>query len=962
MFFLIAGTACAADMSNVSISEDSNLTNDNANALSQEKLEISSEDSISETNIVNSHDDNLKDYPEDDVLTSGIESYYEDNGEQKLGLVNEDSEIAVYSGDDSLLGSSAGDILSATGNIATSLSVSDTHYGKSATYFKVTLQDKDGKALSGQKISLKVKSKTYTATTNSKGIANVKTDSLAVGTYSLTTSYAGSSNYSSSSLSKKVKVLSSVSGNDLTKYFTASKYYSATFWKDNEVLSNTKVAFNIGGKKYTFTTNKNGVATAKVTLKPGKYSVTAINPYSGEKISNSIVVKKDTATISGIKKTYILPYNYYTYTVTLTSAHGGPLKNCKVVFNYDGKNATAKTDSKGKASTVIPLLDEGTYKISYKYSGSSGVSGCSASGTICIKSASTTLTASNLKMNYDDGSKFNVKASNSAGVLKNKKIKFQLNNKNYYIKTNSKGIAQLPIGDLNPGTYKIRYSYSSLGESDYNYGYKNVVINRVSAKILAYHLVVKYNDGKSYKATVKDSSGKVLKQVSVKFTVNGKSYTKKTDSNGVAKLKIDLPVGYYSIKTGLSDSVYTASEVSKRILVNGTKFTASDLYVGAGSNVYYSVKLIDGKSNAVKSAAVKFTVNGKTYTKKTNSNGVAKINVGKLNAGNYKVKYSYDSSKGTSTIHVIDSVTLKQIIAASKSVKSYIEKNNKLPSNVQIGKLQYSTAEYLYLASKAIVNLDANKKSDIAFKKVKNPKSPGKAADMENLDDYLSVAKSLIKTADSKGQMPNSVSSDVGSIGYKGIVYAFARVVAYYGDNDMLPNYVAIKSLSSSSGSTSKLNSKNTISNLASYLAASTNCQVNNSKIKQLVTKLTKGLTSDTAKATAIYNYVRDTISYSFYYDTKYGAVGTLNAKTGNCVDHSHLLVAMYRTAGLAARYAHGTCTFTSGTYGHVWTQVLIGDTWVVSDATSTRNSFGNVVNWNANSYSLKGYYASISF
>ena len=72
----------------------------------------------------------------------------------------------------------------------------------------------------------------------------------------------------------------------------------------------------------------------------------------------------------------------------------------------------------------------------------------------------------------------------------------------------------------------------------------------------------------------------------------------------------------------------------------------------------------------------------------------------------------------------------------------------------------------------------------------------------------------------------------------------------------------------------------------------------------------------------------------------------------------------MYRTAGLAARYVHGTCYFTlsGSTYGHVWTQVLIGDTWIVGDPTSSRNSFGNVVNWNNYNYNLKGYYASIAF
>ena len=961
MFFVVAGAVSAVDIGNVSDTEDSNLTNDNVNALSQENLEVSSEVSISETNIVNSHDDNLEDYPEDDVLTS-MESYYEDNMGQKLSPVNESSEIVVSSSEDSILGSSADDVLSA-GTTSTKLSVSDTHHGKSATYFQVTLQDKNGKALTNQKVSLKVNGKTYTASTNKNGIANIKAASLAIGTYSLTIKYAGTSSYASSSLSKKVKVLSSVSGKDLTRVYGDTNYYKAIFWKDNSPLSNTKVTFTIGGTKYTVTTDKNGVATAKVDLKAGKYVVTATNPYSGEKISNNIVVKKYSTSLKGNEKTYILPYNYYTYYVKLTASNGSPLKDCKVVFSYAGKNVTAKTDAKGKAKTVIPLLAEGTYKITYKYAGDNDYAGCSASGTIYIKSASTKLTASDLKMNYNSGSKFSVTAKDSSGkALKNKEIRFILDGKTYTAKTDSKGVAKLSVGALNPGKHQIKYMYSKLSLADYNYGYKNIIVNKVSAKISAKNLVMKYKDGSVYKATVKDSSGKALKNIVVKFTINGKTYSKKTNSLGVAQMKIDLPVGYYKIKSVISDSFYQSSTVSKHVLVNGTKFSASDLYASSKDKVTYSVKLIDGKSKPVKGASIKFTVNGKTYTKKTSSSGIAKINVGKLSVGNYKVSYAYGSTKGSSKIHVVDKVSLKQIISASKSVKNYIEKHKKLPSTVKVGSLKISAAEYLYLASKAIVNLDSNKKSDIAFKNIKNPTKPGSASYKGNLKDYNSVAKSLIKTADSKGKMPNSVGSAVGNIGYKGVVYAFARVVAYYGDNDIMPNYVTVKSLSGSSSSTSKLNSKNTISNLASYLAASKNCQVNNTKIKQLVAKLTKGMTTDTEKATAIFNYVRDTISYSFYYDTKYGAVGTLNAKKGNCVDHSHLLVAMYRTAGLAARYVHGTCTFTSGTYGHVWTQVLIGDTWTVSDATSTRNSFGNVVNWNANSYTLKGYYSAISF
>lgn len=876
MFFIVLGTVCAVDISNASNTEDSNLTNDNVNSLSQEKLEVSNEDSISETNLVISHDDNLEDCPGEDILQSS--SYYEDNGNQKLALANNCSDVVSVSGEKSVLSSSLNDEPLQASKVSTSLSVSDTYYNSAATQFKVTLQDANGKALANQKITLKVKSKSYTGTTNSDGIASIKTAALAVGTYAVSISYAGNTNASSSSLSKNVKV------------------------------------------------------------------------------------KKDTTTLSGNSKTYVLPYNKYTYTVTLASAHGTSVKDCKVYFSFNGKSVTAKTNANGKASFVIPSLAKGTYKITYKFQGNDGLYASSSSGTIYIKAANNKFAASDLKMDYNDGSKFSVTFTDKNGkALSGKTITFKLDGKSYDVKTNSKGVAKLKIGDLKPGKYKVKYLFSKLGASDYNYGYKNISINKLQAKLSGKNLVMKYKDGSVFKVTVKDNSGKILNNTVVKFKVNNKTYSQKTNSKGVAKLNITLPVGYYSITSVVYNAYYKGS-LTKTILVNGSKFNASNQYYAYGKTVSYSVKLLDGKSKPIKSSTVKFTINGKSYNKKTNSKGVATVSLGKLAAGTYTIKYKNDNAVASSKIKVIDKVSLNNVIKASKSVKSYIEKNHKLPSTVTVGLLTVSTAEYLYLASKAIVNLNANKKSNIAFKTVKNPSSPGDAKYLGNLNNYLSVAKSVIKTSDSKGQMPNSVSSDVGSIGYKGLVYASARVVAFYGDYSIMPNYVTIKSLTDSSGTTSKLNSKNTISNLAAYLAASTNCQVNNSKIKTLVTKLTKGLTSDKDKATAIFNYVRDTISYSFYYDTKYGAVGTLNSKSGNCVDHSHLLVAMYRTAGLAARYVHGTCTFSSGTYGHVWTQVLIGDTWTVSDATSSRNSFGNVVNWNANTYSLKGYYASIAF
>jgi len=151
---------------------------------------------------------------------------------------------------------------------------------------------------------------------------------------------------------------------------------------------------------------------------------------------------------------------------------------------------------------------------------------------------------------------------------------------------------------------------------------------------------------------------------------------------------------------------------------------------------------------------------------------------------------------------------------------------------------------------------------------------------------------------------------------------------------------------------------------LKHYLAASTNCQVNDVTIKALATELTNGPTSEWAKAESIFNYVKNTISYSFYYNTKYGAKNTLIQKTGNSVDQSHLLIALFRASGLASRYINGKTTFLAGgsTVGHVWVEVKVGDTWTITDVTSPMNSLGVIKNWNTNTATIYGKYASISF
>ncbi len=957
------GAVSAVDLSEVSNTEDSNLISDNDESLLEEnKLEVSSEDSISETINVNSHDDDL-------VTNSGA-------GNSNAGAVNSygqvqssnttvgSDKIIDATSDNSVLSASNSNdsFLAATAKVSTKLSVSDTHYGKSNTYFKVTLKDDSGKAIKNQKISFIIKGNTYSAVSNSNGIALVKTIALPIGTYNFAVKYAGNSQYKSAYLADKVKVLSSVTGTDVKKYYGYISVYTVKYWKNNEALANTTVKLTVHGVTYTKTTDAKGYAYLNVNLAPGTYDITTTNPYSLEKSSNQVISKKDGSVFDGKDSVYLVPDKKYTYSVVLKSKHNTILQGKTVYFTFNNKQVAVKTDANGKATFTIPALSKGTYTLSFKFNGDHLFGKGSGSAKIYVQNPTSKVQSSDVKVTWGDNGKYSVTVKDKDNkVVPNILVKFTLNGKTYSQTTNSKGVATLTLPTLKPGQYTVSYQVSSNGNMYHNTGSNKITVSKQTVQISAGNLVMDYKDGSSYKITVKDKNGKALSGVSVNFTIHGVTYTKQTDNKGVATFNIGLVVGYYPTKAVVQSDIYQSSTVSKYVIVNGTKFVAKALTVSAGASATYSVKLLDYNENPMKNAKVVFTVDGKTYNAKTDSTGTAKVNLGVLSSGDHSIKYANGKYSGTSTIHVLNTVKLSEIIEASKTVKSYIEKNKKLPTSVKVGSTTLTTAQYLYLASSAIVNLKAGKTSNIAIKEVSNPKKPETAYSAGNLYNYLAVAKSVIKTADSSGVMPNSASSDLGTIGYNALTYAFARVVAFYGTEDVMPNYVVIKSLSGETSSSTS--TTNTISNLAPYLAATTNCQVNNAKIKELAAKLTKGLTSDYDKAQAIFNYVRDYISYSFYYDTKHGAVGTLNAKSGNCVDQTHLSIALYRAANLPARYVHGTCKFSSGsTYGHVWAQVLVNNKWVVSDTTSTRNSFGKIVNSNTNSYSLHGYYSSLSF
>lgn len=312
------------------------------------------------------------------------------------------------------------------------------------------------------------------------------------------------------------------------------------------------------------------------------------------------------------------------------------------------------------------------------------------------------------------------------------------------------------------------------------------------------------------------------------------------------------------------------------------------------------------------------------------------------------------ASGSTSTTTASTTFTIAQVNDASSRVKSFAETNGRLPNYVTIANIQVTMPQFLKLVMNDLLLANAGSKSSITVGTVYNPANPSESFVSGNINksEYVNVANTISTYINNYNTVPNFARTSLGTIRYESLIYIYSKIMVYYATYNRLPNYVSVKP-----GAVKPFASQ-VSADLQPYLQPGTNCQSTDPSIVALSASITSGLTSTYDKAAAIFNWVRDNIPYSFYYGTKYGAVGTLAAKTGNCVDHSHLVIALARAAGIPARYQYGYCNFTDGWYAHVWAQLYVNGNWYYADTISTNNTFGVINNWDLKTYKLYGTYA----
>ena len=281
------------------------------------------------------------------------------------------------------------------------------------------------------------------------------------------------------------------------------------------------------------------------------------------------------------------------------------------------------------------------------------------------------INAPNVNMHYKDGSKFKITLKNSLNqVLAFKAVKIQINGQSYLKFTDAKGTATLNL-NLKSGTYKVFTLFN--GNSLY---YKRNVTSTVTIQstIKCGDLSKYYKNNLAYSSTFYDSKGKVLKNTNIKFNINSKTYTVKTDIKGVAKLAINLKPGKYSISVinaKTSESIKKTVTVKSLIITKDVTMTAKD-----GSK--YTVKLLKSNGKAAPYTTFKLNLNGKIIYEKTDKNGICNVKLN-LSAGKYSVSVQYEG------ITNINKIIVNKIVNTLTNIKKILNiKKSPQPSKLNV--------------------------------------------------------------------------------------------------------------------------------------------------------------------------------------------------------------------------------------------------------------------------------------
>ena len=356
-----------------------------------------------------------------------------------------------------------------------------------------------------------------------------------------------------------------------------------------------------------------------------------ITLYNQHKVDTNIDLSQKTAKIGDIVE----------INVNIKDNKTGLAVDFGIVEIYLNNKLISSNNVTGLAISKSITVDESKsfYNISVIYKGNNKYANSSNSAILRISSIplETVIISKDLTKYYKNGSQFDVVLKDVLGnVLVGKIVKITINGVTYNKITNDNGEARLSI-NLFPGVYNI----TVLFEDDDNY-VKSLNTNKI---VVLSKIITKFVDNNKFIVKLVNDDGTPKTNASLAIIANGVQYNRITNGSGEARLNVRLnPNNYIFAVTDGQEVVSSSVNVLSTI-------ETSDISMFYKDGTKYSVKLCDLDGNIMPNKNVAITINGVTYNKVTDSNGVAYLNIN-LNPGTYSVWATYGDKTVCNTVSI----------------------------------------------------------------------------------------------------------------------------------------------------------------------------------------------------------------------------------------------------------------------------------------------------------------------
>ena len=337
--------------------------------------------------------------------------------------------------------------------------------------------------------------------------------------------------------------------------------------------------------------------------------------------------------------------------------------NGNVTIKFNGKSETVSFNASQTIVYDLGVLGIGDYEVTVIYNGNAKYNATNITKTFSIgKISDYNVTLNTTDVVAGENSTLVIILPEDATGVVNVTV-----GKDSYKANVTDGVASVKINSLIAGDYKVNVTYSGDKTYEVSNNVFNLAVNPMKVNLNISDVVMFYRDGTRMVAILTDIKGNPIANATVYFTINGKTYARTTDTNGTASLAINLISKIYNATILYNGSdIYDKFSKNITVTVNQT-ILANDTVLMYMDGTVFVAKFLDKTGKALTNASVKFNINGVFYTRITDNDGVAKLNI-RLRPGSY-ILTAYNNVTGEEKGF---DITVKSLIVANDLTKYYL--------------------------------------------------------------------------------------------------------------------------------------------------------------------------------------------------------------------------------------------------------------------------------------------------